>query len=269
MKKIIAMLLVLSMFTVFAACAESEDTSSATESVNNESSVADTSADASVDASADESAETSADASNDEAKVMTYEEYLAAEVGATVTVETYVQANQAWWNNSIVLYCQSEDGGLFVYNLACTEENAAKLVKGTKIRVTGSKAEYDGEVEIMDATFEFVEGGDTYVAEPVDLTEKLGSDELINYMNQLASFKGLTFKSLSYKNGEPGDDIYVVFTKGEAEYNFCVEVYLTGTESDVYKTVGALKEGDIVDITGFLYWYQGANPHITEISVNG
>ena len=240
MKKIIAMLLVLSMLAAFAACAETTETSSTVES---------------------------AEASTEEVKVLTYEEYLAAEVGATVTVETYVQANQAWWNNSIVLYCQSSEGGIFVYNLACSEEDAAKLTKGTKIRVTGSKAVYDGEVEIMDATFEFVEGADTYVAEATDLTEKLGSDDLVNYMNQLVCFKELSFKSLTYKNGEPGDDIYVVLTNGEADFNFCVEVYLTGTESDVYKTVGELKEGDLVDVTGFLYWYKGANPHITEISV--
>lgn len=264
MKKIIAMLLVLSMFAAFAACADTtESTSSVAESAGAESSVADTS----VEASEEASEEASADASTEEVKVMTYAEYLAAEVGATVTVETYVQANQAWWKDSIVLYCQSADGGVFVYNLACTEENAAKLVKGTKIRVTGSKAEYDGEVEIMDATFEFVEGGDTYVAEAKDLTDKLGSDDLVNYMNQLVTFKGLTFKSLEYKNGEPGDDIYVTFTQGENEYSFCVEVYLTGENTDVYKAVGELQAGDVVDVTGFLYWYKGANPHITEIKV--
>ncbi len=258
MKKIIAMLLVLGMVAVFAACAGTDENSNASSTA--ESSVAESSVAESSEVSADES-------SVEEVKVMTYAEYLEAEVGTKVTVETYVQANQSWWNDSIVLYCQSQDGGIFVYNLACSEEDSAKLVAGTKIRVTGDKAEYDGEVEIMDATFEFVEGGDTYVAEATDLTEKLGTDELINYMNQFVSFKGLTFKSIEYKNGEPGDDIYLTFTKGEADYDFCVEVYLTGTESDVYKAAGELKEGDVVDIEGFLYWYQGANPHITKITV--
>ena len=50
-------------------------------------------------------------------------------------------------------------------------------------------------------------------------------------------------------------------------YDFCVEVYLTGTDSDVYTTVGELAEGDVVDVEGFVYWYEGANPHITAISV--
>ena len=255
MKKFIALMLVLTMAFAFAACTETENTSSVAESSAAESSEAE---------SAVESSEAE---STDEVNVMTYAEYLAAEVGTEVTVETYVQANQSWWNESIVLYCQSEEGGLFIYNLACSQEDAEKLVAGTKICVTGSKAEYDGEVEIMDATFTFVEGDDTYVAEPVDLTDKLGSEDLINDMNKLVSFKGLTFKSLEYKNGEPGDDIYVTLSKDGNDYNFCVEVYLTGTESDVYTAVGALEEGDVVDVEGFLYWYQGANPHITKITV--
>ena len=255
MKKIIAMLLVLTMVMAFAACAETEETSNVSNTSDAESSVV------------EESSEVTTESSADEVKVMTYEEYLAAEVGVTVTVETYVQANQSWWDNSIVLYCQSEEGGIFVYGLACSEDDSKKLVPGTKIRVTGSKAEYDGEVEIMDGTFEFVEGNDTYIAEAVDLTDKLGTDDLINHMNQLASFKGLTVKTIEYKNGEPGDDIYLTLTKGDADYSFCVEVYLTGTESDVYTTVGGLEAGDVVDVEGFVYWYNGANPHITAITV--
>ncbi len=255
MKKIIAMMLVLVMVAAFAACTDTDSETSSTA--------------ASSQATSSEAESSEVESSVADTEVMTYAEYLAAEVGTEVTVETYVQANQSWWNDSIVLYCQSEEGGIFVYNLACSEEDSKKLVPGTKICVTGSKAEYDGEVEIMDATFTFVEDGDTYVAEATDLTDKLGTDELIDHMNKLVSFKGLTFKSLSYKNDEPGDDIYVVFTYGDADYNFCVEVYLTGEDSEVYTTVGELKAGDTVDVEGFLYWYQGANPHITKITVLG
>ena len=198
--------------------------------------------------------------------VMTYAEYAAAALDSEVVIEAYVQATQSWWDNKITVYAQDGDGAYFLYELACSEADAAKLVPGTKIKVKGYKGEWAGEVEIMDATFEFA--GDTkYVAEPVDATAWLGTDELIKHQNQLAVFKGMTVEAIEYKNGEPGDDIYVTLTYGEADYSFCVERYLTGPETEVYAAVGALNVGDVVDVTGFVYWYNGVNTHITAVAV--
>ena len=224
MKKIIAMLLVLTMALALAGCGGS--------------------------------------------KAMTHEQYMAAEMQAEVTVETYVQAHQSWWDNKVTVYCQSPDGAYFLYELSCSEEDAAKLTPGTKIRVTGNKGEWAGEVEIMDGTFEFVKG-DSYVAQALDVTALLGTDEMISHQNEFVAFKGMTVEAIEYKNGEPSDDIYVTLSKDGASYEFCVEVYLTGPDSDVYTTVGALNVGDTVDVEGFLYWYEGMNPHITAISVVG
>ena len=224
MKKIIAMLLVLTMVLAFAGCAGS--------------------------------------------KAMTHEQYVAAEMQAQVTVETYVQAHQSWWDNKVTVYCQSPDGAYFLYELACSEEDAAKLTPGTKIRVTGNKGEWAGEVEIMDGTFEFVKG-DSFVAEALDVTALLGTEEMIAHQNEFVAFKGMTVEAIEYKNGEPGDDTYVTLGKDGGSYSFCVERYLTGPETDVYTTVGALNVGDTVDVEGFLYWYEGMNPHITAISVVG
>ena len=198
-------------------------------------------------------------------KAMTHEQYVAAEMQSEVVVETYVQAHQSWWDNKVTVYCQSPDGAYFLYELACSEADAEKLVPGTKIRVTGSKGEWAGEVEIMDGTFEFVED-DTYVAAPLDVTALLGTEDVIAHQNEVVSFKGMTVEKIAYKNDEPGDDIYVTLSKDGASYEFCVEVYLTGTDSDVYTTVGALNVGDTVDVEGFLYWYEGMNPHITAIT---
>ena len=197
--------------------------------------------------------------------VMTYEEYAAAELNDEVTVECFVQAHQSWWDNKITVYAQDKDGAYFLYEMACTEEDAAKLEPGTKIRVKGHKGEWQGEIEIMDATFEILEG--TWTAEPTDVTALLGKDELIDHQNKLVSFTGMTVEAVEYKNGEPGDDIYLTLSKDGKSYSFCVEVYLTGTDSAVYATVGELKVGDTVDVEGFLYWYQGANPHVTSITV--
>ena len=203
------------------------------------------------------------------AACMTHEEYIAAPLDTAVTIETYVQATQSWWDNKITVYCQSPDGAYFLYELACSEEDAAKLVPGTLIRVNGYKGEWAGEVEVMDATFEFVPNGDAYIAEAVDVTELLGTDELIAHQNEFVSFSGLTVEAIEYKNGEPGDDIYVTLSYNGASYSFCVERYLTGPETEVYATVGTLKAGDVVNVEGFLYWYEGVNTHITSIAVAG
>ncbi len=196
---------------------------------------------------------------------MTHEEFMAVPLDSEVRLETYVQATQKWWNNTVSVYCQSHDGAYFLYELACTEEDAAKLVPGTKIRVNGTKGAWAGEVEVMNGTFEFVSGGDTYIAEAFDATELLGKDELIDHQNEYAVFKGMTVEKIEYKNCTPGDDIYVTLKKGDASYNFMVEYNLTGADTEVYKAVGKLMAGDVVDVWGFIYWYEGVNPHITNL----
>ena len=200
-------------------------------------------------------------------KGMSHADFMAAPMDSEVVIETYVQDHQSWWDNKITVYCQSKDGAFFLYELACSEEDAAKLVPGTKIVVTGTKGEWAGEVEVMDGTFEFAKGKDTFIAEPLDVTALLGTDELIAHQNEKVAFKGMTVEAIEYKNGEPGDDIYVTLGLNGASYSFCVEVYLTGPDTDVYTTVGSLNVGDVVNVEGFLYWYEGANPHITAIEL--
>ena len=251
MKKLIAMLLAMSMILAFAGCAKTEEAPVTTAAPETTAAAV----------------ETEAAVEETEAAAMTHEEYMAADLDTAVTIETYVQGHQSWWDNKITVYCQNPDGAYFLYELACSEEDAAKLVPGTKILVNGFKGEWAGEVEVMDGTFTFVEGGDTYIAEALDVTELLGTEELIDHQNEFVAFNGMTVEAIEYKNGEPGDDIYVTLGYNGANYDFCVEVYLTGTDSDVYTTVGELEVGDVVNVEGFLYWYEGVNPHITAIAV--
>ena len=207
----------------------------------------------------------------DDVTVMSWAEYMAAEIGSKVVIEAYVQGHQSWWNNKLTVYAQDEVGGYFLYDFPCTEEMANQLTPGTKIRVYGYKAAWAGEIEIVSdeldpdyARIEIIEGN--YVADPINATELLGKDELVNYQNMLVKFENLEVVSISFKN-DGGDDIYVNLKKGDAEYSFCVEVYLTGTSTDVYKAVSALKVGDVIDVVGFAYWYNGINTHITSITV--
>ena len=216
---------------------------------------------------------------NDPAKksegVMTYKEYTEAALDSEVVIEGYVQATQSWWSDKITVYLADLDGAYFLYELACSEADAAKLIPGTKIKVTGTKAAWDGEVEIINATFEF--GDDVKcVMSAADVTKNIGNkDELLKKQNQLVAFKGMTITDISYKGGTPGDDIYVTAEKDGNSISFCVERYLTDPDTDVYKafTEETVKVGSTVDIECFLYWWEsdsnpaGANPHITKVTV--
>ena len=211
-------------------------------------------------------------------EVMSYEEFMAADVDTPVTVETYVQAKQGWWEKDgkgvITLYTQNEDGAYFLYNAACSEEESEKLVPGTKLLVKVFKAEWSGEIEIIDATFEIIDG--SFIAEPVDLTEKFGTDEMADFLNQHVSFAGLTVEDkgdgqaflYNYDgSGEKGDDLYFDVSLDGTTYTFVVESYLCGQDSDVYKAVEGLKVGDVIDVEGFLYWYEGTQLHTVSVTV--
>ena len=252
MKKLTAILLVLVMMLGIAACAPTTTENPGT-------------------SSSEQTPPTST--------AMTHAEFLAAAKDDAVEIECYVQATQSWWDNKIVIYAQDKTGGYFAYNVACTKEEAAKLVPGTKINIKGYKTFYKDMPEVAEgATFTVVEGTDTYIAPATDMTALLGKQELVNKAGMLATFKGLTVASISYKNDAPGDDIYVDVTLGENTYSFCVERYLTDPDTEVYKAFAELQAGDVVDIEGFVYWYDadedgesgdGINTHITKVTKAG
>lgn len=263
MKKVFAMLLALCM--VFALCACGTNETPAEEPVATEEPVV------------EEPIVEEPVAEEPAVEVMSYADYAAAELETQVTVEAYVQDTQSWWNDQITVYAQDEDGAYFFYNMACSEEDAAKLVPGTKIRATGYKAEWSGEVEIIDATFEIIEG--SFIAEPLDVTALLGTDELIAHQNEKVAFKGLTVvakddgSSAFYyawdNSGAEGTDADLYFDASidGQTYGFVIEYYLRNESTEAYQTVQNLKVGDVIDLEGFLYWYNGVEPHITSVVV--
>ena len=212
--------------------------------------------------------------------IMTYAEYAAAAMDSEVAVHTYVQATQSWWDGKINIYAQSKDGGYYIYNMPCTEEEAAKLVPGTKIEVKGYKGEWSGEVEIMDATFKILDG--SWIAtEALDATALMGTDALAEKMNMKVAVKGMTVEASKDPNGNDvpflykwdgsgsqGDDIYFNVSVNGNTYTFTVESYMMNNEA-TYQAVEALKIGDKIDVEGFLYWYNGAQPHLTSVTVAG
>ena len=224
----------------------------------------------------------------EEAKVMTKEEFDAAAIDDAVCVEAYVQGAQGWWAKDgagrMTLYLQNEEGGYFAYEVPMDEEESKKLVPGTKIRISGFKAEWSGEVEIIDAAYEILEA-DPFIAEAEDVTALLGTDDLAAHMNEKIAVKdaevvaytadGADIKdeiAFAYGwdnsgNHDANTDLYFKVKVGEETYTMTVESYLCGNDTDVYAAVEGLKVGDKIDLEGFLYWYNGANPHITNVTV--
>lgn len=263
MKKRLVLLMALSLTFAFPTAVIAEDTTAAEETADDTEAADSTAEDADVKSEG----------------VMTHDEYLAAAVDDEVTIETYVQAKQSWWEDKATFYTQDKDGAYFIYNMPCSEEDYEKLVPGTKIKVTGYKAEWSGEIEVADVSSFEIEDGE-YIAEPLDVTDLLGKDELIDHQNELVSFKGMTVEAAGQDadgndvaylynydgSGSEGDDLYFNVSLNGETYTFTVESYLCDKDSDVYKAVEALNIGDKIDMEGFLYWYEGVNPHITSVT---
>ncbi len=282
-RKTLSMLLAVSMVVALSGCAGGNSSTSGS-SASNVSASSSSVADASSASSA--SAEDQSGADTASADVLTHEEYMAADLDSEVTIETYVQAKQSWWEDEgqgkATVYGQSGDGAYFMYDMACSQEDYEKLVPGTKIQVTGYKSEWSGEVEIMDGTFEIVDG-DEFIATPLDVTEMLGTDELIDHQNELVQFKGLTVEPANPDSGDTstaflynydgsgseGDDLYFNASYNGQTYTFVIESYLCDSSTEVYSAVKNLQVGQTIDMEGFLYWYEGVNPHITSVTVVG
>ena len=232
------------------------------------------------EATTDKTTETETDPAAKSEGVMTYQEYMDAELESEVDIEAYVQAKQSWWEDKATIYAADPDGAYFIYNANVSEDLYKELNDGVKIRVKGYKTEWSGETEIAEgAEVEVVKDGGTWNEPVKDVTEYLGNEEeLIKYQNQTVEFKDMTIEPAedgsdaaylyNYDgSGEEGDDLYFRASKDGKTYTFTVESYLCDKDSDVYKAVKELKVGDKVDMEGFLYWYEGANPHITSVTV--
>ena len=283
MKKIIALLLALVMTLSLAACAgSSEPTSEPTDAT--EATDVTEATDATEEST--EAAPTSLETTIPQDGMMTYEEYIAAELDTEVVIKTTIQARQSWWDNKATFYTQDNDGAYFIYEMPCTEEDYAKLTPGTTIWVKGYKGEWAGEVEIMEAQFQIIDAPIPAITVAA-LSEKLGTEELINYQNFKALFRNATVVASTNAAGEEVPFMYGWDGSGEAgtdadlyfnleingvtqtfvvEYYTCDDAGNYGDQTAVYQAVQNLQIGDTIDtIFCFMYWYEGAQPHVVEI----
>ena len=210
--------------------------------------------------------------------IMTYEEFMAAEVGSTVTVESNVQAVQIHADGTVSLYLQDADGGAYyVSSMTYTPDQANKFTKGARIIVTGELVTVNDHIEIGGSVrFQMVDGGTKYVAPATEIEyEYYYYHEFATYMNRRVTLDGIVISRIEFADGaasagESDDDIYVfVRLKDGTELCFCVERDLTGPETEVYQVCGHLLAGQTVNLEGFLYWNDDAYLHITDCEITG
>lgn len=216
-------------------------------------------------------------------QAMTYAEYMAASDGAKVVIEGYLQNSAFSFGFSRVnMFLQDDDGAYYVYMASCDEEKAAKLTPGVKVRVSGVKGSYAGEVEIQEqSTFEVL--SDVKVYDPVDVTSLLGdAGSLERLMNKKIAVKDLVIResydkedrvyASLYKwdgSGKAGedDDIYFSASHLDNSSTFVIESDENHEGSNVYNAALALAVGDVIDLEGYMYWYNGPNVHVDSIKL--
>ena len=220
--------------------------------------------------------------------VMSYEDFMDAEAGDEVCIKGIISAKQSWWDNKVTMYLATENPGegYFLYEFQCTqEENDTDYAIGNTLVVYGEKSIYAEEHEIAgsDIDYELTQISNETLREAIiDVTSSVDSEDLFAYQNSkftaTLAVKEYTTTDTNanvaengaygYKGDAPTDDLY--FTLVDANGNelaCCVEKYLTSA----YETVKAaimsedFTVGTLVKVEGYMYWWNGANPHITSI----
>ena len=279
MKKAIVIMLTGAMMLAAVACGGgSSNSAPAQESKTEEAKPAEETQET-VESTVEEPEQTEPNIPED---ALSFEDYMAAATDTEVVVQGSIQGKQNYFvkddQGKASIYLQDQNGGAyFIYELPCTEKEYELMEIGKTIKVKGYKSEWSGEIEVIDIeTWMFVDGD--YIAEAEDVTALLGTDDLAAKMNKKVLFKGMKVEPIKDKDnndvafiynydgsGTEGDDLYFNVSVNGQTYTFTVESYLCGPDTEIYKAVKDFHIGDVIDLEGFLYWYNGPNPHITAV----
>lgn len=220
--------------------------------------------------------------------IMTYQMFMEAESGDFVRIQGYISNRQSFYNGAATVYLtESKKEGYFIYNMPMTEEEYnTKYTVGTYIEIKATKTIFSGEHEIMGeniADLKVVENSYSMDQIAVDVSDDVSAaatSKVQNaYFTASLKIKAYTTTDLNatvaesgaygYKGDTPNDDLYFILEdKNGNELSCCVEVYLTGTTTNVYQMVlsNDFVVGAYVKVTGYMYFYDNKpNPHITSI----
>lgn len=214
-----------------------------------------------------------------QSKALSHADFIKAEVGTEVSVQGYIQDRCTWYNGAASFYFQDSNGGYYVYNLACTEDEYKNtLTVGADLFVTSQKAEWRGEVEV-DYT-KVTENAKWEIASkstkvyPATKVADIATATLDKYKNTKVATGELEVTKAPFTSWEDysltpaaGADVYfAVKDSAGNELTFVVEAYLEDSQygSATYTAVTELAVGDKVELEGFVYYYDAPQMQVTK-----
>ena len=197
--------------------------------------------------------------------VMSYDEYMAAEVGDTVIVAGVITAmtSEGAGSRRNDIFLQDKDGGYYVYDINADLVQNSIYEIGMTIEVVGVKDIYAGTHEIKGATIRLIRSCDITHMTPVDATEIVraasqpNDAELMKLQNTLVTIKGVTLTSQNSGSGE----MYYKFTLGELELYMRIHIndcpVLDEVQREQIITTHTESCGKTADVTGIAMVFNG------------
>ncbi|MBR4164648.1 MAG: hypothetical protein IKR43_00215, partial [Lachnospiraceae bacterium] len=197
-------------------------------------------------------------------KEFDWNDYVAAEKGATVVVKGVVTGiiSKTKGNSSNCLYLQDSIGGFYVYNMA-EDPVALGIQQGYTVRVTGERDTYSGTYEIQKGAVEILDTT-TKMPEPVDYTEIYNSAKDLKD-EALAGKQALyvTVKNVTIMENGGSDGSYYYFGNDNINLKTYVRLSssvcpITKDEQTTFKEQFASHFGFVANVTGVICVYDGA-----------
>ena len=204
--------------------------------------------------------------------LMTWDEYIAAEKGATITavegVVTGIVSKAAGATYNCVFLQDATGGAYYVYGMANDPADLGIEI-GMTVSATGTKDIYSGTHEIKDATVSILSKEKTPVT-PADYTEAfknaatLKDEALVKMQSSLVTIKGVEIGGQALDNGY----LYFKLAGKEAYLRISGSTLAFATaDKDAFIATHAEKRGWKADVTGIISLYDG-NFYLVPVSTS-
>ena len=189
---------------------------------------------------------------------LTYAEYAAKEKGDAVIVKGIVVGilSKDFGDSVNGLYLHTEEGGFYIYGM---EENPnGKYVIGMEVIAIGEFDNYNGTLEVKNATCEIINATPVAVA-PVDLTEAykaaadLKANSISGKQSMLVTLKGVTISTVG-NNGYYYFELDGLKTYMRVSSSICP---LNAADTTTFTEGWAAHTGWIANVTGVVSIYNG------------